>query len=45
VRPRNLHAAVKEGALFGKNIEGGVPVNSNRAPVNDLPLEIESQLL
>jgi thioredoxin reductase len=45
VKPRNLHAAVREGALFGKNIEGGVPVNSNHAPVSGLPLEIEAQLL
>jgi len=45
VLPRNLHAAVKEGAIFGKNIEGDTIFNSNNAPINELPLDIISQLL
>ncbi|MCF7939668.1 MAG: FAD-dependent oxidoreductase [Spirochaetales bacterium] len=44
VEPRNLHAAVREGALFGKNIEGDTFMNPNYSIVNDLPLDVEEQL-
>jgi len=44
VEPRNLHAAVREGALFGKNIEGDTFMNPNHSIVNDLPLDVEEQL-
>ena len=44
VEPRNLHAAVREGALFGKNIEGDTFMNPNHSIINDLPLDVEEQL-
>lgn len=42
--PRNLHAAVMEGATFGKNLEGGGLMNPNHAPLGKLPLEVQRQL-
>ncbi len=44
VEPRNLHAAVLDGAVFGKNVEGDALVNPNYAPINDLPIDILEQL-
>jgi len=44
VKPRNLHAAVLEGAVFGKNVEGEALVNPNNAPVNGLPVDLLKQL-
>ena len=44
VAPRNLHAAVNEGAVFGKNVDGDALLNSNGAPINDLPLDVLGQL-
>lgn len=44
VMPRNLHAAVNEGAVFGKNVEGHAMINPNNAAVNDLPIDILGQL-
>lgn len=44
VEPRNLHAAVREGALFGKNIEGDTFMNPNHSIINNLPLDVEEQL-
>ena len=44
VRPRNLHAAVQDGAVFGKNVEGDAFTNPNHAPVGKLPLEVQEQL-
>ena len=40
VRPRNLHAAVIEGAVFGKNVDGDALTNPNNAPINDLPIDV-----
>lgn len=45
VLPRNLHAAVKEGAVFGKNIEGDTLLNSNYAPMNELPIDVFDQFM
>lgn len=39
-QPRNLHAAVKEGANFGLMLEGDVVFNSNDTIVNDLPMDV-----
>ncbi len=44
VKPRNLHAAVNEGAVFGKNVEGEALTNPNNAPINDLPIDVLGQL-
>jgi 2,4-dienoyl-CoA reductase-like NADH-dependent reductase (Old Yellow Enzyme family)/thioredoxin reductase len=44
VSVRNLHAAVKEGAIFAKNLEGHALFNSNGAPMNELPLDLEVML-
>lgn len=44
VKPRNLHAAVNEGAVFGKNVEGDALMNSNNAPINELPIDVLEQL-
>ena len=44
VRPRNLHAAVIEGAVFGKNVDGDALTNPNNAPINDLPIDVLEQL-
>ena len=45
VAVRNLHHAVMDGATFGKNVDAGALFNPNNAPMNDLPLEIQKQLL
>ncbi len=42
---KNLHHAVKTGATFGKNVARGALFNPNFAPVGEVPLEIEAQLL
>lgn len=44
VKPRNLHAAVNEGAVFGKNVEGDAFINPNNAAMNDLPIDVADQL-
>jgi len=44
VRPRNLHAAVKEGTWVGLTVEEQIIYNPNRALVNDLPLDVRRQL-
>lgn len=44
VSPRNLYAAVKEGAIFAKNLEGHALFNSNGAPMNEIPLDVEMLL-
>jgi len=43
-RPRNLRAAVLEGAMFGLNLEEQIIMNSNNAVVNNLPLDVLRQL-
>lgn len=45
VWPRNLHAAVIEGAVFGKNVDGDALTNPNNAPINDLPIDVLWQIL
>jgi len=45
LRPRNLHAAVKEGALFGLSLDDQLLFNANNAIMNDLPLDVRGQLL
>jgi 2,4-dienoyl-CoA reductase-like NADH-dependent reductase (Old Yellow Enzyme family)/thioredoxin reductase len=45
VLPRNLHAAVMDGAVFGKNVEGDALTNPNNAPVNDLPIDVLDQMI
>lgn len=45
VQPRNLHAAVKEGAWAGLVIEESRFLNPNFAYVNDLPLDMARQLV
>jgi hypothetical protein len=44
VRPRNLNAAVKEGALFGLSLDEHLLFNPNHAVLNDLPLDVQMQL-
>ncbi len=44
VRPRNLYHAVKEGALFGLNLDEHLVFNPNGAIVNDLPIDVLGQL-
>ena len=43
--PRNLHAAVMEGATFGLKLEESVLMNPNHSVVDDLPADVRSQLL
>ncbi len=45
VKVQNLHHAVLDGATFGKNVDAGALFNPNHAPMNELPLEIQKQLL
>ncbi len=45
VQPRNLHAAVKEGAWSGLVIEESRFLNPNFAFVDDLPLDMARQLV
>ena len=44
VQPRNLHAAVREGATAGLNLDSDNFYNCNGALVNELPLDIAGQL-
>jgi 2,4-dienoyl-CoA reductase-like NADH-dependent reductase (Old Yellow Enzyme family)/thioredoxin reductase len=44
VRPRNVNAAVHEGALFGLNLDPDMLVNSNGAIMNHVPLDVVAQL-
>ena len=44
VRPRNLHAAVREGAEVGLALEEGRLFNPNHALIHDLPLDVAGQL-
>lgn len=43
--PRNLHAAVMEGATFGLKLEESVLMNPNHSVVDDLPADVCGQLL
>lgn len=43
-QPRNLHAAVLEGATFGLKLEESVLMNPNHSVVNDLPADVRGQL-
>ncbi len=43
--PRNLHAAVKEGAMFGISLNPDYCIeNLNGALVDDLPIDVQKQL-
>lgn len=44
VSPRNLHAAVFEGASFGLTVDENMLVNPNHAIMNDIPLDVLGQL-
>ncbi|HEY9595019.1 MAG TPA: FAD-dependent oxidoreductase, partial [Spirochaetia bacterium] len=44
VSPRNLHAAVREGATAGLVLDGGRIFNSNDAAVDRLPMDVAAQL-
>jgi thioredoxin reductase len=44
VRPRNLHAAVKEGAGLGLVIGKDMFINSNNAFIDELPIDLAGQL-
>jgi 2,4-dienoyl-CoA reductase-like NADH-dependent reductase (Old Yellow Enzyme family) len=44
VSPRNLHAAVREGAQAGLQLDGTLLVNPNGAFMSDLPLDVRGQL-
>ncbi|MBN1835812.1 MAG: hypothetical protein JW820_08170, partial [Spirochaetales bacterium] len=44
VKPRNLHAAVREGAEAGLALEGNRFINPNDALIHDLPLDVAGQL-
>lgn len=44
VRPRNLHAAVREGAAVGLNLDEHMLLNSNNAIMNELPIDVLGQL-
>lgn len=44
VRPRNLNAAVTEGAAFGLSLDENLLFNSNNAIMNDLPIDVLRQL-
>jgi 2,4-dienoyl-CoA reductase-like NADH-dependent reductase (Old Yellow Enzyme family)/thioredoxin reductase len=44
VKPRNLHAAVREGAHIGRVTDGNDLFNPNDAIVNELPLDVLGQL-
>jgi 2,4-dienoyl-CoA reductase-like NADH-dependent reductase (Old Yellow Enzyme family)/thioredoxin reductase len=44
VRPRNLYHAVKEGSAFGYEVDEQLLFNPNGAILNDLPLDVLSQL-
>jgi NADPH-dependent 2,4-dienoyl-CoA reductase/sulfur reductase-like enzyme len=40
VRPRNLNAAVHDGAMFGLNLDADMLLNPNGAMMNNLPLDV-----
>ncbi len=42
--PRNLHAAVFEGASFGLKLEENVLMNPNNSVVDELPADVRAQL-
>ncbi len=44
VKVRNLHAAVREGAGTGLNLDGNKLFNSNGAPMDHIPLDVLGQL-
>lgn len=44
VKPRNLHAAVEEGAQIGRIVDGNKLFNPNHAIVNELPMDVFQQL-
>jgi len=44
VTPRNLHAAVMEGAIFGKNVDENAILNPNNAPIGEIPIDVLDQL-
>jgi len=44
VRPRNLHAAVREGAAFGLNLDEDMLFNSNNVIMNAIPIDVLEQL-
>lgn len=43
-RPRNLHAAVMEGATFGLKLEENVLLNSNHSVIDALPADVRGQI-
>ncbi len=45
VSPRNLHAAVREGAAAGLQIDDALLFNPNGAFMTDVPLDVRGQLL
>lgn len=42
--PRNLHAAVFEGASFGLKLEESVMMNPNHSVIDELPADVRGQL-
>lgn len=44
VRPRNLHAAVKEGATAALVLDENAFINPNHASVDELPIDVAGQL-
>ena len=42
--PRNLHAAVMEGATFGLKLEEHVRMNPNHSVIDTLPADVRGQL-
>jgi hypothetical protein len=45
VSPRNLHAAVREGAAAGLRIDEAMLFNPNGVFMTDLPLDVRGQLV
>jgi hypothetical protein len=45
VAPRNLHAAVREGAAAGLRIDEDMLFNPNGVFMTDLPLDVKGQLV
>ena len=45
VSPRNLHAAVREGAAAGLALDGNTLFNPNDALMNEVPLDVMGQLV
>ena len=44
IMPRNLHAAVREGAAFGLNLDDDMLINSNHAVMSEIPIDVLAQL-